>query len=307
MNILVTGGLGVVGMPLVAELKKRSHNVAVVDKIHSHLPEYFRCDVGEYRQIEDIFLKHGPFDYVYHLAAEFGRWNGEDFYETLWRSNVVGTKNLIRLQEKLGFKMIAASSSEVYGDYSGVMEEEVMVLNPIRQMNDYAMTKWVNEMQIMNSSDLNGTSTVRVRLFNTYGPGEYYSPYRSCICLFVYNLLHNRPIKVFLNHTRTSSYIDDTVWTLANIVDNFRAGEVYNIAGKDLHDMKTASDIILGLLGKNDSLVEYYDAEPATTLHKRVSSQKALADLGHRSTITLEEGIKRTIEWQREVYGIVSR
>ena len=45
----------------------------------------------------------------------------------------------------------------------------------IQQMNDYAMTKWVNEMQIRNSELLNETQTVRVRLFNTYGPGEHYS------------------------------------------------------------------------------------------------------------------------------------
>ena len=50
-------------------------------------------------------------------AAEFGRWNGEDFYETLWRTNAVGTKNVIRLQERLKFRLIHFSSSEVYGDW----------------------------------------------------------------------------------------------------------------------------------------------------------------------------------------------
>jgi nucleoside-diphosphate-sugar epimerase len=48
----------------------------------------------------DLFDAVGPFDLVYHCAAEFGRWNGEDFYEQLWRTNAVGTKNVIRLQEE---------------------------------------------------------------------------------------------------------------------------------------------------------------------------------------------------------------
>ena len=56
----------------------------------------------------------------------------------------------------------------------------------VKQMNDYAMSKWVNEMQVRNSAIAHGTETVVVRLFNTYGPGEYYSPYRSVNCRFTY-------------------------------------------------------------------------------------------------------------------------
>jgi len=158
----VTGGLGAVGRPLVSELCRRGHEVNIADRGHHHSAKYTRCDVGEFRQVEAIFAGR-PFDLVYHLAAEFGRWNGEDFYETLWRTNAVGTKNVIRMQERLGFRMVFTSSSEVYGDYRGVMREEVLDETPIRQMNDYAITKWVNEMQIMNSADMCGCSTHMVR------------------------------------------------------------------------------------------------------------------------------------------------
>lgn len=65
-------------------------------------------------------------DYVYHLAAEYGRWNGEDYYENLWTTNVIGTKNILRLQEKYRFRQIFFSSCEVYGDYDGIMTEDVM-------------------------------------------------------------------------------------------------------------------------------------------------------------------------------------
>ena len=139
-------------------------------------------------------VEAAQFDVVYHLAAEFGRWNGEDYYENLWRTNAVGTKNIIRMQEREGFQAVYFSSSEVYGDYDGVMSEDVMDRVEIKQINDYAMSKWVNEMQILNSATQYGTKSVRVRLFNTYGPGEYYSPYRSVICLFCYRILHDIPI-----------------------------------------------------------------------------------------------------------------
>jgi len=302
MKILVTGGLGAVGKPLSEELRQRGHEVWIADRIHSYEPCYLRCDVGEFHQVENLFARV-KFDYVYHLAAEFGRRNGEDFYETLWKTNAIGTKNILRIQEQLKFRMIFTSSSEVYGDYRGVMSEDVMDNVAIRQMNDYAMSKRVNEMQILNSADRFGTETVRVRLFNTYGPGEYYSEYRSAICVFIYRALHALPYTVYTKHKRTSSYIDDTVRTLANIVENFKLGEVYNIAGNELHDMKRDSDIILRYLSKDDSLVEYHDVEEATTLEKKVDISKAVRDLGHQSTVALEEGIPRTINWQKEVYG----
>ncbi len=302
MKILVTGGLGAVGKPLSQELRRRGHEVWISDRMHSHEPYYMRCDVGEFHQVKNLLAKV-EFDYIYHLAAEFGRRNGEDFYETLWKTNAIGMKNIIRMQEELKFRMIFTSSSEVYGDYRGIMSEDVMDKVAIRQMNDYAMTKWVNEMQILNSADKFGTETVRVRLFNTYGPGEYYSEYRSAICVFIYRVLHGLPYTVYTRHKRTSSYIDDTVRTLANIVENFKPGEVYNIAESELHDMKQASDIILSYLGKDGSLVDYREFEEATTLEKKVDIAKAVRDLGHQSTVTLEEGIPRTIDWQKEVYG----
>jgi dTDP-glucose 4,6-dehydratase len=156
----------------------------------------------------------------------------------------------------------------------------------------------------MNSADTAGTETVRVRLFNTYGPGEHYSPYRSVICRWIYHALHGEPYVVYTGHKRTSTYVDDTARTLANIAGNFHPGEVYNITGSSLHDMKTPSDIILRQLGLDDSLVDYRDHEPQTTLEKIVDGAKGRRDLDMQTTVDLEEGIARTIAWQREVYGL---
>jgi len=303
MVILVTGGLGAVGTYLVRELRSRGHEVWINDLRHHHDPQYLRGDVGDYRQLENVVTRR-PFEVVYHLAAEFGRWNGEDFYETLWQSNAVGTKNVIRLQEKHKFRHIFFSSSEVYGEFEGVMAEDVMDKHEVRQLNDYAITKWVGEQQVMNSAMMHGTESVRVRLFNTYGPGEPYSTYRSVICRFVYSALHDMPYTVYLGHTRTSTYITDMVRTLANIATTFKPGEVYNIAGLDYHDIKTVSDLILRVTGKTDRLVKYVETEPFTTKHKKVDAQKAVRDLGHAPTVGLEQGIVETVKWMRDHYGV---
>ncbi|KAB2907108.1 MAG: NAD(P)-dependent oxidoreductase [Ignavibacteriales bacterium] len=315
MRILVTGGLGAVGRALVTDLKKAGHEVFVIDiDPHYHNENYARIDVSEFRQLERLWTGGGwssgymntprKFDFVFHLAAEFGRWNGEDYYETVWKTNAIGTKNILRMQEREGFKAVYFSTSEVYGDHNDLMVESVMDNTEIKQLNDYALSKWVNEQQVINSALMNGTESVRVRLFNTYGPGEYYTPYRSMICLFVYRALHNIPYTVYKNHTRTSIYISDVTRTLSKIAENFKAGEVYNIGGTDYHDIESVSNKILKYIGKDDSLVTYRESEVMTTRSKRVDSSKAERDLGHTVTVGLDEGIANTIRWMKEVYQV---
>jgi dTDP-glucose 4,6-dehydratase len=304
-KILVTGGLGFIGSNLVPELRKRGHDVWVCDLFNSEGPAYSRCDVNKSRQLERLFTQH-DFEYVYHLAAEYGRWNGEDYYENLWMTNVIGTKNLIRIQEQKKFRMIFFSSAEVYGDWEGKMSEDVMDKIPIKQMNDYAMTKWVGEMQCLNSAAIFGTETVRVRPVNAYGPYEHYSPYRGVIPMFIYKALHDQPYTVYMGHKRIFDYVEDTCRTFANIVDNFIPGEVYNVGAKEEweHDIKYISDLILKDLGKKDLQVTYKEAEPFTTKVKHMDFSKIRRDLKHDPKIPIEEGIPLAIKWMQKYYGI---
>jgi len=315
MKILVTGVLGVIGSKLEEILKIRGHDVFGVDLFHTNRiyghgmgkvkgDDYFRCDIGEFRQIEQVIEYVKP-DLVYNCAAEFGRWNGENFYEKVWKSNVIGMKHIIRLQEKHGFKLVHCSSSEVYGDYEGVMYEDVLSQTPIIQMNDYAMSKRVNEMQVHNSRSQFGTNTVMVRFFNTYGPGEWYHPFRSVNCLFTYNLLHKKPITVFKGHSRTSTYIYDSVRTLANIADNFIDGETYNIASDQEHTIENLAELLVKYTKADPALVDYREhSEVLTTKHKHVDASKSVRDLDHKNTVSLEEGVWETVQWMKEHYRL---
>ena len=306
-KILVTGGAGFIGTNLVNELRSRGHDVTVCDLLNHELQNYIRCDVRNYRQVQRVFDKFGPFDYVYHLAAEYGRWNGEDHYENLWETNAIGTKHLLRMQEKHKFRMIFFSSAEVYGDYTGAMNEDVMVNNPIKdtyQMNDYAITKWAGELMCLNSAKMFGTETVRVRPVNCYGPHEEYNPYRGFVPKFIYHALHDMPYTVYKGHKRIIDYVEDTCRTFANIVDNFIPGEVYNVGSRPEweRDIEQISGIVLGTLGKDDSLVTYKEAEPFTTQVKKIDFSKCVRDLNHDPHVSPETGISRTIYWMKDHY-----
>lgn len=302
-SILVTGGRGFIGTNLTNELRSRGHDVWTSDILQGEDEQHLKADVGQYQQMDAIFRER-QFDYVYHLAAEYGRWNGEDHYQNLWHTNVIGTKNMLRLQEQHRFRMIFFSSAEVYGDYDQLMSEEVMERVPIRQMNDYAISKWAGEMQCLNHADMFGVECVRVRPVGCYGPHEYYSRYRGVIPIFVFHALMGKPFTVYRGHKRIFDYVDDTCRTFANIIDNFVPGEVYNVGGREdwVVSIEELADIILDVTGADPGLAQYKGEEAFTTRVKVVDFSKARQDLAHDPQIDIREGIARYVSWARKIY-----
>ena len=305
-KILVTGNKGPLGTPLVRELRKRGHEVWGCDLQHQADEKYIRADLASYRQLERVFEQ--KYDFVYHLAAEFGRINGEEYYETLWQTNVIGTRNVLELQRKQGFKLIFASSSEIYGDkHKDILTEDIPLQSSIIQQNDYAVTKWVNEIQCMNFEKRFGLPIVRLRFFNAYGPGEYYHHYRSVVCLFCYRALHDIPYTVYKDYRRVFMYIDDFIPTLANVADHFVAGEVYNIGGREFRSVEELSTIILSYLGMDDSRVTYLPKDAHNVQNKQPNIDKAVSTFGHNPKIKLEDGVRYTIDWMKRVYADSAR
>ena len=115
-RILVTGGSGFIGTNLVKELERRSHHVIACDLYNTERENYVRCDTGKYRQLEHVFNSHGPFDFIYHLAAEshVDRSIMGDY--SFWTSNVIGTRNLLSYCRDFKVeKILNQITDEVFG------------------------------------------------------------------------------------------------------------------------------------------------------------------------------------------------
>lgn len=318
-NVVVTGALGTLGRPLVHKLYKDGHTVYQIDLMHSGQSNYFRADIADYGEllrafgyIQSIIRERGGsgIDFVYHLAAEFGRMNGELYYDKVWNTNAIGTKNILDLQRGGLFdKLIFMSSSEVYGETTATSITEDLIDRPIDGKivvphNDYAISKLVNEFQIINHQKQTNLPVMRVRLFNAYGPGEVYHPFRSVVCLFCYRALHDIPYEVYEGYHRVFMYVDDLIPTLVNCMGKFSNGMVVNIGGEEYRSVKELSDIILKYLGKDDSKVTYLPEDKHNTVNKRPNIELAKKILNHNPKTTLEEGIPQTIEWMKHVYGV---
>src|SRR5439155_857703 len=139
--------------------------------------------------------------------------------------------------------------------------------------------------------------------FGRINAGEYYHNYRSVVCLFTYRALHRLPYDVYLGYHRVFMYIDDFIPTLANVVDNFVPGEVYNIGGDEFRSVKELSDLILNSLKTDDSIVNYLPEDKHNVLNKKPDIEKARKAFGHNPRIILEEGVPKTVRWMKSVYA----
>lgn len=306
MKIVVTGSAGTLGRPLVNELRERGHDVWGVELQHTGLPQTIRADVGDYRQLRQAFDRIGDFDIVYHLAAEFGRINGEEHYEQVWRTNAIGTRNVLELQRERGFRHVFASSSEVYGEADAeAIDERYLLEHPQpRLTNDYAISKRVNEDQVRNFADRYGTKTMTLRFFNAYGPGERFHDYRSVVCLFAYRLLTGKPITVFEGYYRVFLYAGDFIPTLANAADNFAPGETVNIGGDEYVSVLEMAEQLVEITGAHPSLINRLPLDKHNVTSKKPDISKAKALLHHTPRTRLAQGLPLTVDWMRKHYEI---
>lgn len=323
-RFLITGSQGTLGRVLRAELEERGHDVYGCDLKHSDNPKEMRADISDFRQIERVFKEFGHFHTVYHLAAEFGRNNGQEFYEQLWGTNCIGTRNVIECCLKYDSRLAFASSSEAYGEstvYSSndhaPLEESVLDKYAPAFHNEYALSKWTNEKQIHIAAKNRGLKAVILRFFNAYGPGEYYNPYRSVVCLFGYRLLKGLPITVYKNYHRVFMWVGDWAKTVANVADRFdslhrttgyvgcRPGSVpvYNIGGEEYCSVEEMKDKIVNYIGGSDSVITYVDAEKANVTNKKPDNTLAKIDLGHDPKVPLAQGLPPTLNWLHALYG----
>lgn len=295
------------GSALKRELRQRGHTVFGCDLRHSDDPQEMRADVADYRQLSVAFATASP-DTVFHLAGEFGRINGVNFAEQLWRTNCLGTHNVIDQCLCYQSRLVFASSSEAYGDLAdaGSLTESMLADRVPKFHNEYALTKWVGEKQIEIARERSGLRAMSLRFFNVYGPGEFFSPYRSVVCKFAYSLLHNQPIKVHYG-LRDFLYICDWSNTVANIADKFDriTGYAYNVCGSSVYSIQELSHIVAEACGisTDSDLIGLCESEPNNVVRKFPYMGLAKQDLDHDPRVNIHEGVKMTVDWMREVYA----
>lgn len=326
MRIFITGIEGVLGSTLKDELLERGHKVFGCSLSHSSDSGVTRADVAERRQLAralDVF--GGTFDVLYHFAAEFGRKNGQEYYENLWRTNCIGTRNVIEECTARKIKMVFASSSEAYGlseTYSEgqALSEDMLDKFPPQFHNEYALSKYTNERQIFTAARNEGLDAIVLRFFNVYGPPEMYSPYRSVVCQFIYKLLAGLPITVNRGGSRSHLWIDDWARTVANIsrettlmdlaFNKYWPGSagtpyvpVFNIGGREYESVDKLYERLVEIIQPVNPKARFVSSEEKNSATKMPNNSMAELWLNHKPTTPLSVGLPLTVKWTKERYG----
>jgi nucleoside-diphosphate-sugar epimerase len=309
-RVLITGGSGFIGSHLVNRLLKEGAEVAVTVRYGNVMKnERLRHCWDDIRVMEadlrnrgalEAGLRDFPPEIVFHLAA----YNhvGQSFVqvEECFDVNAKGTATLLDTCCGIVDKFVYMSTSEVYGHQAGVPFIETMCPQPI---SPYAITKYAGELYCSMKQRIAGSpSVVITRAFNTFGP---YQSAKAVIPELIIKSLRGEAIKTTKGEqTREFNFVSNVVDGLIRAAShkekiegpvNIAAGEevsIRDLVNKIAELTGTRSEIGIGVL----------PYRPTEIWRMYADSTRAREILGWKPEISLEEGLKQTIEWFREYY-----
>jgi len=302
----VTGGAGFIGSHLAEELLRRGHRVRVVDSLITGkranlaaIPaaEFVEGDLAD----ADVAAKAtAGMDYVLHQAAIPSVPRSVDDPATTNRANITATLNILVAARAAGVKrLVYAGSSAAYGDTPTLPKHEEM---PTRPLSPYALQKLVGEQYCQMFTQLYRFPTVTTRYFNVFGPRQDPgSPYSGVISLFATAVLAGQTPIIHGDgeQTRDFTYI-------ANVVDGvLRACEAPNVAGEVINvatGQRTSLNELLRVLNRLVNVnvrPTYKETRAGDVRDSQADISKAKALLGYEPTVSLEDGLRHTLDWCR--------
>lgn len=305
---IVTGGAGFIGSALVRTLLDRADGeVEVIDNL---LTGYERNleEVKNRIKLHRIDIRDGAAlapvirgaDTVYHLAAIPSVPRSIDDPEPSHNVNIDGTFNVLRAAASGGVRrLVYAASSSAYGDSETLPKVESMMPLP---KSPYAVQKLVGEQYAAVFHSCFGLETVSLRFFNVYGPRQDpSSAYSGVLSLFMKHLLAGTTPTIFGDgeQSRDFTYVDDVaaLCVKASLAPG-AAGKMYNAGNGGRYTLKFVWEILQKMEGVQIA-PRFGPPREADVRHSMADTTRAVAELGHAPQFTIEEGLKRTLEWYR--------
>ena len=335
MEILVTGCAGFIGAALSRQLLERGDDVTGVDNLNDYydpglkrdrlaLLEDFdnfrfrKLDISDAASMADLFREVMP-RRVAHLAAQAGVRHSISHPHSYASSNITGFLNILEGCRAAAVEhLVYASSSSVYGANERLpFAESDPAAHPVSL---YGATKRANELMAHSYSHLYDIPVTGLRYFTVYGP--WGRPDMSPM-LFAGKIYAGEPIQVFNRgqHRRDFTYIDDVVEATLRITDRAPDKDedwdaarpdpasgparcrVYNVGNQHAVHLADYIRIMELEIGKK-AVLEYTGAQPGDVRDTLSDSSRLEGEFGFVPGVTLEQGIKRFIEWYKRYYRV---
>lgn len=297
MKTIVTGGAGFIGSHLVDALLNEGHEVIVIDN----------CSTGRIENLNHIFqqikfissdisikgdweLEFEGVDWVFHLAALADIVPSIERPEEYFKSNVIGTFNVLEASRKQNVKkLIYSASSSCYGIPDNYPTSESAEIKP---QYPYALTKRLGEELVLHWSQIYGISSISLRFFNVYGPRSRTSgTYGAVFGVFLAQKLSNKPFTVVGdgNQTRDFTYVSDIVSAILVAVKSKTKREIYNVGSGGTVSVNKLVELLEGY----PVFIPKRPGEPDCTF---ADISKIKKDLGWRPRVSIEQGVKFVLE-----------
>jgi UDP-glucuronate decarboxylase len=307
-RVLVTGGAGFIGSHLTRRLLDEGHDVLVVDNFYSstrrNLLKVMEHPNFELMRHDVTFPLYVEVDEIYHLACPASPvFYQRDPVQTT-KTCVHGSINMLGLAKRTGAKILLASTSEVYGDPEVHPQEESYWgnVNPIGIRSCYDEGKRAAETLFFDYYRQHQLQIKVARIFNTYGPRMLPDDGRV-VSNFIVQALHGEPLTVFGDgeQTRSFCYVDDLVTGLVALMGTGDdvTGPV-NLGNPGEFTMVELATKVLELVGSGSEL-KYLPLPADDPVRRRPDIGRARELLGWSPTISLDEGLARTIAYFRDV------
>ncbi len=307
MRYLITGGAGFIGSNLADHLAD-SHEITILDNLATgrkenidHLKDHKNVTIIN-GSITDFDLMHEitqGIDGIFHQAAIPSVPRSVKDPITTNEANITGTLQLLVAAKENGVrKVVAASSSSVYGDTPILPKVETMPPNPL---SPYAVTKLTDEYYGKVFTELYGIQTVFLRYFNVFGPRQDpASEYAAVIPKFITRLLKNESPTIYGDgeQTRDFTFIADVVQANRKAMESDATG-VYNIACERRISLNELAETLMEITGSNQPVI--YELPREGDIRDSLADiSRAKAAFGYAPEYTLEEGLRETVAWFKE-------
>ena len=307
MKILVTGGAGFIGSNFIRHVLANRPEIAVVnyDKLtyagnlanlesvanHSQY-RFIKGDICDAPAVEAAIR---GCDKVVHFAAESHV--DRSIYEpaAVVETNITGTFVMLQVARKVGVdRFVHISTDEVYGDLApGTFSDERPLLRP---SSPYSASKAGADLLVGSFVRTYGFPAVITRSSNNYGPFQFPEKF---LPLMISNALDDQPLPIYGDgkQQRDWLHVEDNCRGILAVLDRGRIGEAYNIGGDDVEENLTIARQLLRVLGKPETLLSYVSDRPGHDRRYALDSRKIADELGWKPRISLQDGLRQTVEW----------
>ena len=307
-RILVSGGAGFIGSHLCTRLVNEGHDVICLDNFFTGSKDNIKHLMGndhfEVVRHDVTYPYSAEVDEIYNLACPASPIHYQHDPIQTAKTSVMGAINMLGLAMRLDAKILQASTSEVYGDPIIHPQPESYWgnVNPVGYRSCYDEGKRCAETLFMDYYRQNQTRIKIIRIFNTYGPRMLPNDGRV-VSNFIIQALNNEDITIYGDgkQTRSFQYIDDLIEGMVRMMDTEDdfTGPI-NIGNPNEFPILELAERVIRMTGSTSKIV--FKPLPTDDPKQRQPDIKlAKEKLGWQPTVELEDGLKRMIEYFKNV------